>query len=159
MELLQLWQSVYQEAVQLADFVERLPDACGCGDADAHLDGRCRCCSGHEQTGEHHGGGENCTAVLTRLRADLTMLSRDFAIAGPPMEGSALEEQRFELRRGVFLAANDLQQILEAFKRVTESVAGFRSDCAIPRMRAVKRNCAELRKHCERVNADMQASK
>jgi hypothetical protein len=26
-------------------------------------------------------------------------------------------------------------------------------------MRAVKRHCAELRNHCERVNADMQASK
>ncbi|HWP43899.1 MAG TPA: hypothetical protein VNO14_11725, partial [Blastocatellia bacterium] len=79
----------------------------------------------------------------------------DFAIAGPPPEASALEQRRFELRRGVFLAASDLQQILEAFKRVTESVAGFRRDCALSRMRAVKRCSAELRDHCERVNAEM----
>jgi hypothetical protein len=83
------------------------------------------------------------------------MVSEDFAVAGPPLEASALEKQRLELRRGVFLAATDLQQILEAFKRVTESVAGFRRDCALSQMRIVKSRCAELRDHCERVNAEL----
>jgi hypothetical protein len=92
---------------------------------------------------------------MARLRADLAMLSEDFAVAGPPLEASALEQKRFELRRDVFLAASDLQQILEAFKRVTESVAGFRRDCTLSRMRAVKRCSAELRDHCERVNAEL----
>jgi hypothetical protein len=83
------------------------------------------------------------------------MLSEDLALAGPPTEAAALEKQRFELRRGVFLAASDLHRIADTFKRVTDSVAGFRIDCAVSRMRAIKRHCAELRKHCESVNAEM----
>ena len=155
MDLLQLWQSIYQEAVQLAETVERLPDRCECGDADAHLEGGCRCCDRSERTGEQARSGKNCNQILARLRADLTMLSEDFAVAGPPLEASAFEKQRFELRRGVFMAAVDLQQILEAFKRVSESVAGFRRDCALSRMRTVKRCSAELRDHCERVNGEL----
>lgn len=155
MELSQLWQNIYKETVQLADTVGRLPDACECGDGDAHLEGRCPCCDSHEPAGERHGHAENCNSLLARLHADLTMLSEDLALGGPPLEAFALERQRFELRRGVFLAANDLQQIVESFKRVSESVAGFRRDCAVSRMRAVKRHCAELREHCERVNADL----
>lgn len=153
MELLQLWQSISEEAVQLAGAVERLPDECECGDADAHLEGRCHCCSRKADGIERRG--LNCTALLARLQADLTMLSEDLALAGPPTETAALESQRFELRRGVFLAASDLRQTVETFKRVAESVAGFRIDCAVPRMRAIKRHCANLREHCERVNTEV----
>lgn len=155
MDLLQLWQSIYQETVQLGEIVEQLPDGCESGDADAHLEGRCRCCDRHERTGEPARAGKNCNEILARLRADLAMLNEDFAIVGPPLEASALEKQRFELRRGVFLAASDLQQILEAFKRASESVAGFRRDCSLSRMQVVKRYSAELRDHCRRVNAEM----
>lgn len=155
MDLLQLWQNVYREAGQLAEAVERLPDECACGDAGAHLEGRCRCCDIQGRAGGHPGGGENCETMLARLRANLTMLTEDFAVAGPPLEVSALEKQRYELRRDVFLAASDLQQVLEAFKRASESLAGFRRDCAVSRMRAVKRHCAELRDDCERVNAQL----
>lgn len=155
MDLLELWQNIYQEVVQLAETVARLPDSCECGDADAHLEGRCRCCHGEEGAGEHRVSGDNCKTILARLRADLTMLSENFLSVASPMEMAALEKHRFELRRGVFLAANDLQQIVEAFKRVSESVAGFRATCAISEMRGVKSHCAELREHCDRVNEEL----
>jgi len=155
MDLLELWQNIHEEVVQLAEAVERLPDSCECGDADAHLEGRCHCCREHEAAGGTHAGGEDCNAVIGRLRADLAMLSEDFGAAAGPMEGAALERHRFELRRGVFLAAADLQQVVTAFKRVTESVAGFRVTCAIAEMRSVKRHCAELREHCDRVNEEL----
>lgn len=156
MELLQLWQSIYLETGQLADCVEGLPDGCECGDADAHLEGRCACCKGHDRADEHHGRHLNCQDILARLRADLTMLCKDFPMIAEPIAGAALVRQRFELRRGVFLAAGDLEQMLEAFERVTGAVAGFRHTCAIADMRRVKRHCAELREHCERVNAELQ---
>jgi hypothetical protein len=156
MELLQLWQSIYQETIELAIAVTRLPEECECGDADAHLEGRCRCCSTHLQAGEGRVGVVNCNVALARLQADLSMLSEDLALAGPPTEAAALEEHRFELRRGVFLAASDLQRIVEAVKQVSQSVAGFRIDCTVSRLRAIKRHCAELREHCERVNAELQ---
>jgi hypothetical protein len=156
MDLTQLWQSISEETVELAAAVERLPDKCECGDADAHLEGRCPCCSAHGQAGGRRASGVNCNVVLARLQADLSMLSEDLALAGPPTEVAALEKQRFELRRGVFLAASDLQRTVEAFNQVNESVAGFRIDCAVSRMRAIKRHSAELREHCEQVNADLR---
>jgi hypothetical protein len=157
MDLIQLWQSINTEATHLAETVERLPDACDCHDADAHLAGRCACCTKNEGSVGFNQEAESCDEILARLRADLTMLSEDLALAGPPMDAAALEKGRFELRRGVFLAGNDLQQILAAFKRLTESVAGFRRDCALSRLQAVKRYCKEFRDHCERVNAEMSS--
>lgn len=154
MELLKLWQNIHQEASDLATAVERLPDECECGDADAHLRGTCACCGGHT-----HGGNaadsQDCVVIISRLQADLTALGQDLSIAGPALGASALETQRLELRRGLFLAAADLEAILESFKRVTESVAGFRRECTITRMRAVNRRSVELRDHCDRVNAEL----
>ena len=56
MALLQLWQNIGKEASDLATAVEPLPDACECGDADAHLGGRCACCGGHTRGGQSIGG-------------------------------------------------------------------------------------------------------
>lgn len=97
----------------------------------------------------------NCNEILARLRADLTMLCKDFSTVGPPMEEMALVEKKLELRRGIFLAAGDLQQTLQSFDRVTGAVAGFHRNCAVTEMRGVKRRCAEFRQHCERVNSQM----
>ena len=154
MDLLQLWQNIGQEATDLATAVERLPDECECGDADAHLRGRCACCGGHVPS-VHPVDGQDCVEIISRLQADVTALGQDLSIAGPALGASALETRRLELRRGIFLAAADLEAILESFKRVTESVAGFRRECTITRMRVVKRRCIELRNHCDRVNAEL----
>ncbi len=154
MNLMEVWQSVYQEVGLLADSVGRLPDACECGNSEAHLEERCRCCARHEQSPGHHGG-ENCKTILARLRADLSMLSKDFFTVAEPLEGAALVRQKVELRRGVFLASDDLQQVLDAFDRVSGAVAGFRHTCAVADMRRVKRHCQELREHCERVNGEL----
>ncbi|HEX5883407.1 MAG TPA: hypothetical protein VFY67_02570 [Pyrinomonadaceae bacterium] len=154
MDLLQLWQNIGQEARDLATAVERLPDECECGDADAHLSGRCACCGGHTH-GHHPTDSQDCVEIIRRLRTDLTVLGQDLSVAGPALGASALETQRLELRRGIFLAAADLEAILESFKRLTESVAGFRRECTITRMRTVKRRCVELRDHCDRVNAEL----
>lgn len=159
MDLTQLWQSISEETAELAAAVERLPDKCECGDADAHLEGRCLCCRSHGQAGGHPATGVNCSVVLARLQADLSILSEDLALAGPPTEAAALEKQRYEIRRGVFLAASDLQRTVEAFTKVSESVAGFRIDCTVSRMRDIKRHSAELREHCARVNRELQELK
>ncbi len=72
---------------------------------------------------------------------------------------AALAKQNVELRRGVFLTGNDLQQVCEAFERVDHAVMGFRRTCAVPELRRVKRRCAELRERCERINAVLEYDK
>lgn len=156
MELLLQWHKVFQEAVQLSEEIQSLPDECECGDADAHLEGRCRCCSAPGRASADRGHTEPCTVLLTRLRADLMILWEDFvAVAGPIKAGSS-EAQRLELRRGIFLTANDIQRIAEAVEHVGEAVIGFRRTCAVSEMRGLKRHCAELRAHCEQLNAQLE---
>ncbi len=154
MELLRLWQNIHQEASDLASAVEQLPDECECGDANSHLGGKCPCCRGH-MMGGNPDDGQNCLSIISSLQADLTVLGQDLSIAGPALGAAALETQQVELRRGLFLAVGDLEAILEAFRRVTESVVGFRQECTILRMRTVKRRCVEFRAHCDRVNAEL----
>lgn len=84
----------------MAETVGQLSDSCEGDDADAHLEGRCY---RHERAGGPPQDEKNCNEILTRLRAHLTMLSEDFAVAGPPLEASAMEQKQFELRRGCFL--------------------------------------------------------
>lgn len=108
-----------REASELATAVERLPDECECGDADAHLRGRCACCRGHTPGG-HSADGQDCVEIISRLRTDLTVLGQDLSVASSAWR-LGLETQRLELRRGIFLAA-DLEAILESVKRLTEFV-------------------------------------
>ena len=156
MELLRLWQNIYREANDLVTAVERLPDECECGDAEGHLRGRCPCCGGHSP-GTGSADRQDCVETISQLQADLTLLSQDVSLAAPALNATALKSQRVELRRGVFLAASDVDAIVEAFRRLGEAVTGFRRECTIARMRAVKRRCVELRDHCEHVNAELQA--
>ena len=152
MDLLQQWRNIYQEAIHLAEEVEGLPDECPCGDADAHLEGRCLCCERHERKSGPHAHHENCVAVLARMRADLAMLCEDFMGIAGPMKAVALDAQKLELRRDIFLTANDLQQIAQALERMGEAFVGFRQSCALTEMRSVKRSSAELREHCHQLN-------
>ena len=148
-DLSELWTEIYHEAIQLCESIERLPDQCECADADAHLEGRCRCCSHNEPV---HGHGENCKTILERLRADLSMLCADFSIITTPI-GTALGSQYIQLRRGIYLAAADLQQILRSVEQVSEAVAGFRRTCDLSELRGAKRHTAELRTHLQMVKS------
>ena len=154
-DLLSLWWSIGWEAMELCDTVERIPDVCACGDPEAHLEGRCRCCNGHQPIEEGPAREENCSAIIARLRTDLTILANDFESAFGPIEALNLVKCDVELRQGIFLAANDLQQVLEAFTRITESVAGFHMNCSVTQMQRIKRYCVELLEVCRRINKEL----
>lgn len=151
-DLLQLWCEIYQEAIHLCEAIEALPDQCECGDAEAHLEGRCRCCGKDKPA---HGHGENCSAILTRLRADLSIFCQDFAAISVPM-AAGVGPERLELRRGIFLAAGDLQQIVKGVERVNDAVVGFRRTCDLSELRGLKRHGSELREHLNQVQIKLE---
>ena len=151
MDLLQLWQNICIEARNLATGIERLPDYCESGDADAHLSGRCSHCGKEMSAADSF----DCLEILSRLRADLAMLNQDMSTAVPALNIATTGRKQMELRRGVFLAASDLELVNEVYERISDSVIGFRRECTISRLRAVKRHCIEFRDHCERVNAEL----
>lgn len=153
MTLQGLWHGVYEEAMRLCDAMQSLPDQCECGDAAAHLEGRCRCCLHKALTQGTEHQGENCTTILFRLRADLSLFCQDFAHVAGPLDEAAAAAGEVELRRDVIYAASDLQRIVKAVDRVSDAVVGFRNTCSILELRCLKHRCVELRQHCEELNA------
>jgi hypothetical protein len=158
MELLEQWRGIYREVVRLSGAITEIPDVCECGHAEGHLDRSCRCCTKHEPSHAPTDHGETCTEMLTGLRADVSLLYEDFAGVGAPIEAAARITHRAELRRGVFLTAGDLQQILAGLDRLSDAVVGFRRTCALEEMRGIKRCSASLRDHCERLNSEIEAA-
>jgi len=154
MEMLQLWLAIHKETMQLCETIAALPESCECGDAEAHLAGRCACCR-HRRSEGAGGSGVNCMLVLARLHADLAMLCQDFAQAADPLQEAALDAAHIELRRDVFLAAKDLHQIVADLDTVSDAVMGFRRSCTITEMQRVKRHSAELKMHCEQLSAQL----
>ncbi|MCI0614741.1 hypothetical protein L0244_17260 [bacterium] len=150
-DISQLWSEIYREAIQLCDSIDRLPDQCECGDAKAHLEGRCRCC-GKDQVA--HGQAENCTTILTRLLADLSIFCQHFGAIVMPIEMTVGTEY-MELRRGIFLTAAELQQIVKAVERVNQSVIGFRRTCDLSELRGLKTHSNELRKQIDIIQNKM----
>lgn len=153
MDLSSAWRNVSDGAAQLHEAVNRLPEECQCANGDEHFDQRCECCGGHEQLAGSMASGENCSVILSRLRADVALLARDFSALAGSLEQAAVATQSVELRRGVVLTAVDLERIVQAFERLDHAAMGFRRTCAARDLKRVKLRCVELRVHCERISA------
>jgi hypothetical protein len=156
MNLLQQWRDLYEEVIQFSETIARLPEECECGNAEAHLEERCPCCHGHTRASEPQGHGERCSDVIERLHADLALLCEDFKRTAGPLEKVPRGESGPDVRRGVLVAASDLEKILQALGRVGEAVVGFLRTCSVSDMRHVKRHSAALRAHCDQINAGLQ---
>lgn len=154
---LTIWNSIYSEALQLFLSIHALPDECKCKDADMHLEGRCPCCLDRKQPQETSIHTENCSALLNRLRADLTMLCQDFTQIATTVENTAVGVECIELRRGVFLAANDLHKIAKTVDRLQEAVAGFRRTCDLMELRGMKHRAGEMKHHFDELNVRLTA--
>lgn len=156
MDPLQQWQDVCEEVIEFSGSLERLPEECECGDAESHLGGRCRCCHGHASGSRHGPGGEACGERIARLRADLALLCEDFKRAAGAVQKEA--PAHGEVRRGVLLAAGDLERIIAALDLVGEAVVGFHKTCSVSEMSRLKSRCAALREHCEQIQRALQGS-
>ena len=89
---------------------------------------------------------------MIRLRTDLGLLMRDFSVVAGPLESLSLEKERLDLRRSLYLTAEDLKQIALTFEKVSQAVAGFLKSCTVSELSAAKRNSVALREHCDRLN-------
>jgi hypothetical protein len=150
------WRDIHERAVRLCETIAQLPDECPCGDPDAHLEGRCPCCGGHSQ--QHIGSGHHvgCSELLTNLRADFMLFLHDFKATAGPLEVEVPDEVRPEIRRGIFLAAVDLDHVLLKLNGIDEAVVGFRRTCAVSDMKRIKRQAVSLREHFERLDRNVK---
>lgn len=158
-DFLKSWNSVDKEAIQLCDAIDNLPDHCECGDAEAHLEGSCPCCRGRTIVSEPHKQSTSCTVLLARLRADVTLLCQDFKQLATPLSGAEIGLQGLELRRGIFLAAEDLNRIATTVERLHKEVVGFRRSCDLLELHSTKRAATELRQHFHDLQISLPADR
>jgi hypothetical protein len=149
-ELLQVWRPIFQEGIALCDGINQVPNSCACRDADQHLNGQCDCPKDEIPPASGEQGNETCSEILSRLRADLSLFSQDFARIAAPLANGA--ERGLELRRDVFLTIDDLQRIVEAVGRLDKAVVGFRRTCDLLELRRLKQRSNELRDHLTELN-------
>ena len=156
MNIVDRWRDIHEGAVRLCDTIERLPDECPCGDPDAHLEGQCPCCGGHPQQHIASGRHAGCTELLSNLRADFMLFVHDFKASVDPLETEVPDARRAEVRRGLFLAATDLDPVLRKLDGIDEAVVGFRRTCAVSDMKQLKRLARSLHEHFEQLNRSVQ---
>ena len=96
-DLLSAWRNVSAGALQLLEAVEQLPEECRCSNGNEHFDQNCECCGGHERMDGHSGSDENCSVILSRLRADTALLAKDFSALAGPLELAAFATRSVEL--------------------------------------------------------------
>lgn len=157
MDLREQWRGIFREVVRFSGAITELPDACDCGDAEGHLNSTC-CCTRHQSPATGFDRGETCTEILDRLRADVSLLYADFAGVATPIDDAARSAHQAGLRRGIFLTAGDLQEIIVRLERLGAAVVGFHRTCALKEMRSIKRHSVALREHCERLNTEIEAA-
>lgn len=149
------WREVCDEVTALCDTLEGIPEKCECGDAQAHLDGVCRCCHGHVAERVASSSQLHCGERIAQLRADLALLCEDFRKAAGPVQKSATGEQGLEVRREILMAAGDLGRIVTALEDLDRAVVGFRRSCSMTDMKQVKRQSASLLARCKKVGEDL----
>ncbi|MCI0567368.1 MAG: hypothetical protein L0Z52_04140 [Acidobacteria bacterium] len=152
------WQEVSEEVGRLCDALEKVPEACECGDAESHLEGGCRCCHGHASAGTISPGRPHCGERIEQLRADLALLCEDFKRAAGPFHKEATGEGRGQLRRELLLVAGDLSRMMAALEDLDRAVVGFQRTCSLSDMKGVKRHAAALLVHCRKVDAELARS-
>lgn len=157
-DLLSAWRKVSAGASQLFEAVDRLPEECQCANGDDHFDQNCECCGGHERKAGHSRSDENCSAILSRLRADTALLAKDFSALAGPLELAAFATQSVELRRGVILTAVDLERVVQAFERLDHAVMGFRRNCTATDLKRIKSRCFELCFLCDRISSVLECT-
>jgi len=149
------WREVCDEVAALCDTLERIPEKCECGDAQAHLEGACRCCHGHVAESAASSGRSRCGERIAQLRADLALLCEDFRRAAGPVQKGATGGQGLEVRRELVMAAGDLERILSALEDLDRAVVGFRQSCSIADMKQVKRQSTSLLTRCKKVDEEL----
>lgn len=146
------WHGVYEEVRRLCESLEKTPERCECGDAEAHLAAVCHCCHGHVAGTSATPGQPPCGERIAQLQADLALLCEDFKQASAPMTKGAKGDRGPEIRRALFLAADELGRIFRALEDLDRAVVGFRRTCSIVDMKRIKRESTSLLARCGEVD-------
>ncbi|MCI0488386.1 MAG: hypothetical protein L0229_17490 [Blastocatellia bacterium] len=150
MSLFHKLQDVYFDAVKLREELSQIPGQCDCGDADAHLSGRC-CCANvrvdQNQIDSHSRVG--CPDHLEQLSRSTRWFQEDSRRGRKELGPETYSE---ELEGRLFL----IQSLMDGFGRAVNSIEAdlkeFRATCAHGALARMKKSSAELDKYITDLN-------
>jgi len=142
---------VYYDAAALRDALTAIPDACDCGDAVAHLAGRCCCYASRQSSslGERERECRGCIAQLERLRRSIEEVSRDRHDAMRSVRpGDFSTTAQAKLLR----VDNAIRKLELTLAKIDRSVETYRSTCAHEALLELKGYHVELGRRIDELN-------
>lgn len=149
MDLFHKFQDVYFDIVQLTELIDRIPDACRCGDAQAHLDGQCACAEEEKQSSPQPIGKE-CLRLLREIEERLRWMEDDLEhvkLNQPTMQHEPEVVQQIEM------VWDEVHYLHALFHRIEQSIERFRLTCDDGQLRRLREAGRELKRCAERLNA------
>ena len=141
MALFQKLCDVYFDAVKLREALDRIPDRCDCGDAEAHLLGSC-CCAG-AQLDESAGDSERrgCLVHLEQLSREIQRFEEDLR-----RERGALarDDEDGAVQQRVSNIEIIVERLSSTLGRLRIDLMSFRETCAHDVLSRIKASRSEL---------------
>lgn len=136
-------QDIYFDAEKLRVELDRIPPQCDCGDADAHLSGKC-CCSTSERP-----QSKGCLSHLERLRGKIEWFREDLHREGREFRPERLPDG---VEGRLSLVINLIDNLSLSLKHLEADINEFRSSCAHSALDRMKRKSDELAGYLEELN-------
>ena len=149
MSLFHKLHDVYFDAVKLWEELERIPRACDCGDAHAHLSRQCCCAGLPPQRAETGTEGSGCLARLEALGNSIGWFREDMRKEIRELEPG---EASCGLGSRLFLIENLIDSLNSSVDRIKLDLMAFRATCAHDALQRMKGSSEELRRYIDKLN-------
>ena len=133
-------RNVFFAAEFLKQDLQRIPPLCRCGDALAHLEGRCSCTK-TLATPEEAIRGKGCLSHLEMLHRDLKSLRESLRRHRGVLQP---EEQTEELLGELSLIENFEVRLSETVENMRNHAAEFQASCSNDALQRLKASSAEI---------------
>lgn len=133
-------RNVFFAAEFLNQDLQRIPPLCRCGDALAHLEGRCSCTK-NSATSEEAIRGKGCLTHLEKLHLDLKSLRESLKRHRGDLQP---EEQTEELLGELSLIENFEARLSETVESIRNHAAEFQASCSNDALQRLKASSSEI---------------
>ena len=133
-------RNVFFAAESLKQDLQRIPPLCRCGDALAHLEGRCSCTK-TSATPEEAIRGKGCLSHLEMLHLDLKSLRESLQRHRGDLQP---EEQTEELLGELSLIENFEVRLSETVENIRNHAAEFQASCSNEALQRLKASSSEI---------------
>jgi hypothetical protein len=148
------WRDIIDDIRHLCGSLERLPDACPCGQGAAHLGGSCPCC--HAVHGTRDPACEDCGQLLATLRPALDGLLVDTMRSFPVVRQLLQTHAPARVQADGAGIEQRIADLYQTFARLVLAAEEFRAACRASHLKAIKTRAADLFTRAKRLEERLE---